>query len=230
MSSYSITIELPYHICDIIDQLVVAFPDVDFNDWNYDDEPCNLLGYEHGDYPPNDFFHSDKFYVQIDSYHSVRFEFDDKQQSVYIQNGLYVCDYFTTKLANFFPQDYFTFTILDQYGYLNNDYLSSDNDNLDDLYQFMDEIERDNALADIDYYNFTYNNHNNHNIVCRLITNKPTTLFTKSKYPNYNVDIVDNNTLFVTFPNDTDLDFVYQTMNTYTSLFNNNKNDYLISF
>ena len=177
MSSYSITIELPYHINQVIDQLVVAFDDIDFNDWQYDDQPCTLLGYEDGDYPPNDFFRSDKFYVEIDSRRSVRFMFDDTQQHVYTLNGQYVCGYFTTKLANFFPSDYFNerFTILNEYGYqyyetiddypdtehedrqiellelqLTNIY-NNKHDNLDDLYDFMDEIEIHNAIAINEY-------------------------------------------------------------------------------
>ena len=171
MASYSITIELPYHINTVIDQLAEAFTDVDFGDWNYDDEPCTLLGYEDGDYPPNDFFRCDKFYVEIDSRRSVKFEFDDKQQKVYIENDQYKCDYFTTCLANFFPDNYFNerFTICDQYGYerpsQQDDYYGDGDDDdsasldnysasLDDneqLYLFMDHIMELNRIADNEY-------------------------------------------------------------------------------
>jgi hypothetical protein len=161
MSSYTITIELPYHISDIIDQLVIAFPDVDFKDWHYDDEPCTLIGYEDGDYPPNDFFKCDKFYVEIDSRHYVRFEFD---QTVYIDNDEYKCDYFATRLKHFFPSEFYhnQFTICDQYGYerpsQQNDYYSDD-DQLDDYPASLDDEHTDNS-ASLDYHN---NNNNQHN-------------------------------------------------------------------
>lgn len=115
MSSYYIIIKLPYHINVVIDELVKAFPDVDFGDWEY--EELYYPGIEYGDFVTDDFFRSDKFYVEIDSKRHVKFEFDDKQQHVYIENDKYKCDYFTDKLKNFFPEDYFNFTICDQYGY-----------------------------------------------------------------------------------------------------------------
>ncbi len=99
MPDYTITINMPYYINNVIDAIADAFPDVDFGNWYYDDEPCTLLGYEDGDYPPIDFFRCDKFYVEIDNFRTVRFEFDDKQQTVYKLDDEYCCDYFTSRLT-----------------------------------------------------------------------------------------------------------------------------------
>jgi hypothetical protein len=119
MASYTITIELPYHINTVIDQLKFAFTDIDFGDWHFEDLSWSLRGYEPGELTTDDFFKCDKFYVEIDSRRYVRFEFDDQQQTVYIDNDEYKCDYFTTRLKHFFPSEFYhnQFTICDQYGY-----------------------------------------------------------------------------------------------------------------
>jgi hypothetical protein len=150
MSSYTITIELPYHINTVIDQLVEAFTDIDFGDWHFEDLSWTLRGYEPGELTTDDFFKCDKFYVEIDSRRYVRFEFDDQQQTVYIDNDEYKCDYFTTRLKHFFPSEFYhnQFTICDQYGYER----PSQKEYYDNYYG--DQLDDDN-------YDHTDNNTNN---------------------------------------------------------------------
>ncbi len=177
--SYSITIKLPYHINTIIDELKIAFTDVDFGDWHFEDLSSRLRGLEPGELTTDDFFKSDKFYVEIDSRRYVRFEFHDKQQTVYIDNDEYKCDYFTRRLKHFFPNNYYTqrFTICDEYGYErpsqkdnedyyedddhidyhNNEHIDNnyddndDNDDNEQLFLFMDHIMELNRIADYEY-------------------------------------------------------------------------------
>jgi hypothetical protein len=166
--SYSITIQLPYHINTIIDELKIAFTDVDFGNWHFEDLSWTLRGYEPGELTTDDFFKCDKFYVEIESRRYVRFEFDDKQQTVYIDNDEYKCNYFTTRLQHFFPNNYYTqrFTICDQYGYERPSqkeyYDNYYGDQLDDYYSDDEHIDN-SASLDNHTDNHTNNNNNNNN-------------------------------------------------------------------
>ena len=165
MASYTITIELPYHINTVIDQLVEAFTDIDFGDWHFEDLSWTLRGYEPGELTTDDFFKCDKFYVEIDSRRYVRFEFDDQQQTVYIDNDEYKCDYFTTRLKHFFPSEFYhnQFTICDQYGYerpSQKEYY--DNYYGDQLTDYYSDHDDSASLDDEHTDNNTNNNTDNH--------------------------------------------------------------------
>jgi hypothetical protein len=184
MSSYTITIELPYHINTVIDQLVEAFTDIDFGDWHFEDLSWTLRGYEPGELTTDDFFKCDKFYVEIDSRRYVRFEFDDQQQTVYIDNDEYKCDYFTTRLKHFFPSEFYhnQFTICDQYGYERPSqkeyYDNYYGDQLDDYYSDHDDT------ASLDDDNHTDNNTNN----SASLDNHNTDNNTNNNTDNHNTD------------------------------------------
>lgn len=239
MSYYSITFDLSYYINDVIDQLVIAFPDVDFKGWFYDDEPCTLLGYEDGDYPPNDFFRCDKFYVEIQNRQSIRFEFDDKQQSVYILNGSYVCDYFTQRLANFFN---IHFEILDQYGltpnehYDDNEDEDEDEDEAAELYQFMDSIVDEAAIACNEYNQFIEQLDeipDVNQVICTYQTklSKPVSYFKNNN--TYNEQLCSNGKLILTFLPDKDgyfdINFIKNTMDHTAWMYDLDKDDYVIT-
>jgi hypothetical protein len=257
MASYSITIELPYHINTVIDQLAEAFTDVDFGNWHFEDLSWTLRGYEYGEVTTDDFFRCDKFYVEIDSRRSVRFQFDDKQQKVYIEDDQYKCDYFTTCLANFFPDNYYNerFTICDQYGYerpsQQDDYYGdgdddddnsasldnhTDYDDNEQLYLFMDHIMEQNRIADNEYTLFlkhlsTLPDVNQ--VICTYQTklSNPVTYFKNNN--TYNEQLCSNGKLILTFLPDNDGHFyinnIKNTMDHIAWIYDLEKDDYVIT-
>ncbi len=236
MPEYTITLDIPYYINNVIDAIAETFTDVDFQNWYYDDEPCTLHGYEDGDYPPIDFFHCDKFYIEINNFRTVKFEFNDKQQTVYKLNNKYSCDYFTTRLTALLEHfNLPTFFIIDSY----NDYDDYNSDSVASLNETDNEpIEHINVLSQ---YNITADDHfqelhaeKSNKIVCTY-RNIKFSQPNKTVYTTNNLcyeSIVENSNLIVTFPSDEDgyfdIDFIKETMDHISWVYNLEKDDYTI--